>query len=86
MAADNKLLGQFDLVGLAAGATRRAAGQVTFDIDANASSPCRRATRRPARTADPHPGVRRVRADIQRMVKEAEANAEADKRGASSSN
>ena len=31
--------------------------------------------------ADPHPGQRRaVRADIQRMVKEAEANAEADKK------
>merc|ERR1712159_866052 len=68
MAADNKLLGQFDLVGIPPAARGIPQIEVTFDIDAN--------------------GIVNVSAkdkgtgeeEINKMVKEAEVNKEADKK------
>ncbi|AIK96185.1 molecular chaperone DnaK [Candidatus Odyssella acanthamoebae] len=81
MAADNKLLGQFDLVGLPAAPRGVPQIEVTFDIDANGIvnvSAKDKATNKEQQI--------RIQAsgglsddEIQRMVKEAEANAEADK-------
>ena len=81
MAADNKLLGQFDLVGIPPAPRGMPQVEVTFDIDANGivRSPPR--TRHRQGAADPHPGLRRlVGGDIDKMVKDAEAHAAEDKK------
>ena len=81
MAADNKILGQFDLVGIPPSARGMPQIEVTFDIDANGIvnvSAKDQATGKEQQI--------RIQAsgglsddDIDRMVQEAEANAEADK-------
>ncbi|GJE28846.1 molecular chaperone DnaK [Methylobacterium organophilum] len=82
MAADNKLLGQFDLVGIPPAPRGMPQIEVTFDIDANGIV---NVTAKDKATNKEH----QIRiqasgglsdADIDRMVKEAEANAEADKK------
>ena len=82
MAADNKMLGQFDLVGLPPAPRGVPQVEVTFDIDANGIvqvSAKDKATGKEQQI--------RIQAsgglsedDIQRMVKEAEVNAEEDKK------
>jgi molecular chaperone DnaK len=82
MAADNKLLGQFDLVGIPPSARGMPQIEVTFDIDANGIvnvSAKDKATGKEQQI--------RIQAsgglsddDIERMVKEAEENADADKK------
>ncbi|MCF3945581.1 molecular chaperone DnaK [Acidiphilium sp. AL] len=81
MAADNKMLGQFDLMGLPAAPRGVPQIEVTFDIDANgivSVSAKDKATGKEQQI--------RIQAsgglsdtDIERMVKDAEANAAADK-------
>ncbi len=81
MAADNKLLGQFDLVGLPPAPRGVPQVEVTFDIDANGivSVQARdKATGKEQQIRIQASGGLSEQ-DIQRMVKEAEANAEADK-------
>ena len=61
LAADNKLLGQFDLVGIPPAPRGTAQIEVTFDIDANGIVNVvgpRQGDRQG--TADPHPGIRRA--------------------------
>lgn len=82
MAADNKLLGQFDLVGIPPSARGMPQIEVTFDIDANGIvnvSAKDKATNKEQQI--------RIQAsgglsddDIEKMVKEAEENAESDKK------
>ena len=82
MAADNKLLGQFDLVGIPPAARGLPQIEVTFDIDANGIvnvSAKDKATGKEQQI--------RIQAsgglsddDIEKMVKEAEENAESDKK------
>ena len=82
MAADNKLLGQFDLVGIPPAARGMPQIEVTFDIDANGIVN--------VSAKDKSTGKEqqiRIQAsgglsddEIERMVKEAEENAEADKK------
>ena len=82
MAADNKLLGQFDLQGIPPAPRGVPQVEVTFDIDANgivSVSARDKATGKEQQI--------RIQAksglsdsDIERMVKDAEANAEADKK------
>lgn len=82
MAADNKLLGQFDLVGIPAAPRGVPQIEVTFDIDANGIvnvSAKDKATGKEQQI--------RIQAsgglsddDIEKMVKDAEENAEADKK------
>jgi molecular chaperone DnaK len=82
MAADNKLLGQFDLVGIPSAPRGMPQIEVTFDIDANGIvnvSAKDKATNKEQQI--------RIQAsgglsddDIKRMVKEAEANAVEDKK------
>jgi molecular chaperone DnaK len=81
MAADNKMLGQFDLVGIPSAPRGIPQIEVTFDIDANGIVN--------VSAKDKGTGKEqqiRIQAsgglsddDIERMVKDAEANAEADK-------
>ena len=81
MAADNKLLGQFDLVGIPPAPRGVPQVEVTFDIDANGivSVQARdKATGKEQQIRIQASGGL-SEADIQRMVKEAEANADADK-------
>src|SRR5271166_167913 len=81
MAADNKLLGNFDLQGIAPAPRGMPQIEVTFDIDANGivSVQARdKATGKEQQIRIQASGGL-SEADIQRMVKEAEANAEADK-------
>ncbi|MCF4126728.1 molecular chaperone DnaK [Methylobacterium sp. SyP6R] len=82
MAADNKLLGQFDLVGIPPAPRGLPQIEVTFDIDANGIV---NVTAKDKATGKEH----QIRiqasgglsdADIQRMVQEAEANAADDKK------
>ena len=82
MAADNKLLGQFDLVGIAPAPRGMPQIEVTFDIDANGIV---NVSAKDKGTGKEH----QIRiqasgglsdADIEKMVKDAEANAEADKK------
>ncbi|GJD53293.1 Chaperone protein DnaK [Methylobacterium crusticola] len=82
MAADNKLLGQFDLVGIPPAPRGLPQIEVTFDIDANGIV---NVTAKDKATGKEH----QIRiqasgglsdADIQRMVQEAEANAAEDKK------
>ena len=81
MAADNKLLGNFDLTGIPSAPRGVPQIEVTFDIDANGivSVQARdKATGKEQQIRIQASGGL-SEADIQRMVKEAEANAEADK-------
>lgn len=82
MAADNKLLGQFDLVGIPPAPRGVPQIEVTFDIDANGIV---NVTAKDKATAKEH----QIRiqasgglsdADIEKMVKDAEAHAEEDKK------
>jgi chaperone protein DnaK len=81
MAADNKLLGQFDLVGIPPAPRGVPQIEVTFDIDANGIV---NVSAKDKGTGKEH----QIRiqasgglsdADIEKMVKDAEANAQADK-------
>ncbi len=81
MAADNKLLGQFDLVGIPSAPRGVPQIEVTFDIDANGIV---HVTAKDKATGKEQ--QIRIQAsgglsdgDIEKMVKEAEANAEADR-------
>ncbi|TXM68500.1 molecular chaperone DnaK [Methylobacterium sp. WL120] len=82
MAADNKLLGQFDLMGIPPAPRGMPQIEVTFDIDANGIV---NVTAKDKATNKEH----QIRiqasgglsdADIEKMVKDAEANADADKK------
>jgi molecular chaperone DnaK len=82
MAADNKLLGQFDLVGIPPAPRGLPQIEVTFDIDANGivnvSAKDKASGKEQAIRIQASGGL--TEADIQRMVKEAQAHAEEDKR------
>jgi molecular chaperone DnaK len=82
MAADNKLLGQFDLVGIPPAPRGVPQIEVTFDIDANGivnvSAKDKASGKEQTIRIQASGGLND--ADIQRMVKEAEAHAEEDKR------
>ena len=82
MAADNKLLGNFDLTGIAPAPRGMPQIEVTFDIDANGIVSVQAKDKATGKEQQI-----RIQAsgglsdsDIQRMVKEAEANADADKK------
>jgi molecular chaperone DnaK len=81
MAADNKILGQFDLVGIPAAPRGVPQIEVTFDIDANGIV----AVQAKDKATGKEQSIRIQAsgglsdADIDQMVKDAEANAEADK-------
>jgi molecular chaperone DnaK len=82
MAVDNKLLGNFDLTGIASAPRGEPQIEVTFDIDANGIVAVQAKDK-----ANGKEQQIRIQAsgglsdsDIQRMVKEAEANAGADKK------
>jgi len=82
MAADNKLLGQFDLVGIPPAPRGMPQIEVTFDIDANGLvnvSAKDQATGKEQQIRIQASGGLSD-ADIDTMVKDAEANAEADKK------
>jgi len=82
MAADNKLLGQFDLMGIPPSPRGVPQIEVTFDIDANgivSVSAKDKATGKEQQIKIQASGGLSD-ADIERMVKEAEANAEADRK------
>ena len=82
MAADNKLLGNFDLTGLPPAPRGMPQIEVTFDIDANGIVSVQakdKATGKEQQIRIQASGGL-SEADIQRMVKEAESNAEADKK------
>jgi molecular chaperone DnaK len=82
MAADNKLLGQFDLVGIPPAPRGVPQIEVTFDIDANGIVSV--SAKDKATGKEQHIRIQAKsglsEADIQRMIKEAEANAEADRK------
>ena len=81
MAADNKALGQFDLVGIPSAPRGVPQIEVTFDIDANgivSVSAKDKATGKEQQIRIQASGGL-SEADIQKMVREAESNAEADK-------
>jgi len=81
MAADNKLLGQFDLVGIPPAPRGMPQVEVTFDIDANGivnvSAKDKATNKEQAIRIQASGGL--SDADIERMVREAEENAAADK-------
>jgi molecular chaperone DnaK len=82
LAADNKLLGQFDLVGIAPAPRGTPQIEVTFDIDANGIvnvSAKDKATGKEQQVRIEASGGL-SEADIQRMVREAEQHAAEDKR------
>lgn len=82
MAADNKMLGQFDLVGIPPAPRGVPQVEVTFDIDANgivSVTAKDKATGKEQQIRIQASGGLSD-ADIQRMVKEAEANASEDKK------
>jgi molecular chaperone DnaK len=82
MAADNKLLGQFDLVGIPPAPRGMPQIEVTFDIDANGIvqvSARDKATGKEQQIRIQASGGL-SEADIDRMVKDAEAHADEDKR------
>ncbi|MBM3632168.1 MAG: molecular chaperone DnaK [Alphaproteobacteria bacterium] len=82
MAADNKMLGQFDLVGLPSAPRGVPQIEVTFDIDANGIVQVHakdKATGKEQQIRIQASGGL-SEADIEKMVKEAEANADSDKR------
>jgi molecular chaperone DnaK len=82
MAADNKLLGQFDLVGIPPAPRGVPQVEVTFDIDANGivsvSAKDKATSKEQNIRIQAKSGL--SDSDIERMVREAEANADADKR------
>ena len=82
MAVDNKLLGQFDLIGIPPSPRGLPQIEVTFDIDANGivnvSAKDKASGREQTIRIQASGGL--TEADIQRMVREAEAHAEEDKR------
>jgi molecular chaperone DnaK len=82
MAADNKLLGQFDLVGIPPAPRGMPQVEVTFDIDANGivnvSAKDKASGKEQTIRIQASGGL--TEADIERMVKEAEAHAEEDRR------
>ncbi len=82
MAVDNKLLGQFDLVGIPPAPRGMPQIEVTFDIDANGivnvSAKDKATNKEQAIRIQASGGL--SDADIEKMVKDAEANAEADKK------
>jgi molecular chaperone DnaK len=82
MAADNKLLGQFDLVGIPPAPRGLPQIEVTFDIDANGivnvSAKDKASGKEQTIRIQASGGL--TEADIQRMVREAEVHAEEDKR------
>jgi molecular chaperone DnaK len=81
MAADNKLLGQFDLVGIPPAPRGVPQIEVTFDIDANGivnvSATDKATGKEQSIRIQASGGL--TEADITRMVKEAESHAEEDK-------
>ncbi len=83
MAADNKVLGQFDLMGIPPSPRGMPQIEVTFDIDANGIvnvlGPRTRATGKEQQIRIQASGGL-SEADIQKMVKDAEANAAEDKK------
>src|SRR6201747_844140 len=82
MAADNKVLGQFDLMGIPPSPRGMPQIEVAFDIDANGivnvSAKDKASGKEQTIRIQASGGL--TEADIQRMVKEAEAHAEEDKR------
>jgi molecular chaperone DnaK len=82
MAADNKLLGQFDLVGIPPAPRGVPQIEVTFDIDANGivNVSAKDKTSGKEQTIRIQASGGLSEAEIQRMVKEAEAHAEEDRR------
>ncbi|MBK8456120.1 MAG: molecular chaperone DnaK [Phyllobacteriaceae bacterium] len=82
MAADNKMLGQFDLLGLPPAPRGVPQIEVTFDIDANGivqvSAKDKGTGKEQQIRIQASGGL--SDADIEKMVKDAEANAEADKK------
>ena len=82
MAADNKLLGQFDLVGIAPAPRGLPQIEVTFDIDANGivnvSAKDKATGKEQQIRIEASGGLSEE--DIEKMVKDAEENAEADKK------
>jgi molecular chaperone DnaK len=82
MAADNKLLGQFDLVGIPPSPRGMPQIEVTFDIDANGlvnvSAKDQATGKEQAIRIQASGGL--SDSDIDQMVKDAEANADADKK------
>jgi molecular chaperone DnaK len=82
MAADNKLLGQFDLVGIPPAPRGVPQIEVTFDIDANGivnvSAKDKASGKEQSIRIQASGGL--TEADIQRMVREAEAHADEDRR------
>ena len=82
MAADNKLLGQFDLVGIPSAPRGMPQIEVTFDIDANGIVSVQakdKATGKEQQIRIQASGGL-CEADIEKMVKDAEAHAEEDKK------
>ena len=82
MAADNKILGQFNLEQIPPAPRGMPQIEVTFDIDANgivSRSAPRTRGRTASRRSPSRPRAASRDADIEKMVKEAEENAEADK-------
>jgi molecular chaperone DnaK len=82
MAADNKLLGQFDLVGIPPAPRGMPQVEVTFDIDANGivnvSARDKATAKEQSIRIQANGGL--SESDIDQMVKEAEANAAEDKK------
>jgi molecular chaperone DnaK len=82
MAQDNKLLGQFDLVGIQPAPRGTPQIEVTFDIDANGivnvAAKDKATSKEQQIRIQASGGL--TEAEIQRMIKDAEANAEADRR------
>ncbi len=82
MAADNKMLGQFDLVGIPPAPRGVPQVEVTFDIDANGivhvSAKDKATNKEQSIRIQASGGL--SDADIEKMVKDAEANADADKK------
>ncbi|MGA8550693.1 MAG: Hsp70 family protein, partial [Stellaceae bacterium] len=82
MAADNKLLGQFDLVGIPSAPRGMPQVEVTFDIDANGivqvSAKDKATGKEQQIRIQASGGLSET--DIEKMVKDAEAHAEEDKR------
>ena len=82
MAADNKLLGQFDLVGIPPAPRGVPQIEVTFDIDANGivnvSAKDKSSGKQQTIRIQASGGLNE--AEVQRMVREAEAHAEEDRR------
>ncbi len=81
MAADNRALGQFDLIGIPPSPRGMPQIEVTFDIDANGivsvSAKDKATNKEQSMRIQPSGGL--AEADIQRMVKEAEEHAGEDK-------